>query len=128
MARIVGINLPNDKRIEVGLTYIFGIGPTKARQILAATKIDPNTRVKNLTEAEEVKLREYIDGNLTVEGDLHRIVTQSINRLKEVNSYRGLRHKNNLPARGQRTKTNGRTKRGKKVTMGSGRKKAASKT
>jgi len=128
MARISGINLPNDKRAEVGLTYIFGIGPTKAQQILAATKIDPNTRIKNLTEAEEVKLREYIDGNLTVEGDLHRLVTESINRLKDVGSYRGVRHKNNLPVRGQRTKTNGRTKRGKKVTMGSGRKKAASKT
>jgi small subunit ribosomal protein S13 len=128
MARIAGINLPNDKRIEVGLTYIFGIGPTKARQILEATKIDPSTRVKALTEGEEVKLREYIDGNLMVEGDLHRTVTQAINRLKDVGSYRGLRHKNNLPVRGQRTKTNGRTKRGKKVTMGSGRKKAASKT
>jgi len=128
MARISGINLPNDKRVEVGLTYIFGIGPTKARQILAATKIDPSTRIKDLTESEEVKLREYIDGNLMVEGDLHRLVTESINRLKDVGSYRGLRHKNNLPVRGQRTKTNGRTKRGKKVTMGSGRKKAASKT
>ena len=128
MARISGINLPNDKRVEVGLTYIFGIGPTKARQILTATKIDPSTRIKDLTEGEEVKLREYIDTNLTVEGDLHRSVTQAINRLKDINAYRGLRHKNNLPARGQRTKTNGRTKRGKKVTMGSGRKKAASKT
>jgi small subunit ribosomal protein S13 len=128
MARISGVNLPNDKRVEIGLTYIYGIGLTKSQQILAATKIDPNTRVKDLTEAEEVKLREYIDKNLTVEGDLQRLVTQSINRLKEVNAYRGLRHKNNLPSRGQRTKTNARTKRGKKVTMGSGRKKSASKT
>ena len=128
MARIAGINLPNDKRVEIGLTYVYGIGLTKAQQILAATKIDPNTRIKDLTEAEEVKLREYIDTNLTVEGDLQRVVAQAISRLKEVNSYRGLRHKNNLPARGQRTKTNGRTKRGKKVTMGSGRKKSASKT
>lgn len=128
MARISGINLPNDKRVEVGLTYIFGIGSTKAQEILKATKIDPSTRIKDLTEAEEVKLREYIDGNLMVEGDLHRLVTQSVNRLKDIGAYRGLRHKNNLPVHGQRTKTNGRTKRGKKVTMGSGRKKAASKT
>ncbi|HUC86763.1 MAG TPA: 30S ribosomal protein S13 [Candidatus Saccharimonadales bacterium] len=128
MARIAGVNLPNGKRVEIGLTYIFGIGLTKSQQILAATKINPDTRIKDLTEAEEVKLREYIDKNLTVEGDLQRLVAQSINRLKEVNAYRGLRHKNNLPAHGQRTKTNARTKRGKKVTMGSGRKKAASKT
>ena len=128
MARIAGINLPNDKRVEIGLTYIFGIGGTTARKILAETKISPDTRVKDLTEAEEVKLREYIDKNLMVEGDLQRTVSQAISRLKDVNAYRGLRHKNNLPAHGQRTKTNGRTKRGKKVTMGSGRKKAASKT
>lgn len=128
MARIAGINLPNDKRVEVGLTYIYGVGLATSQKILAEIKIDPNTRVKDLTEAEEVKLREYIDKNLTVEGDLQRVVTQAINRLKEVSSYRGSRHKNNLPARGQRTKTNARTKRGKKVTMGSGRKKAASKT
>jgi len=128
MARISGVNLPNGKRIEIGLTYIYGIGLTKAQEILVATKIDPSTRVKDLTEAEEVKLREYIDKNLTVEGDLQRTVSQAISRLKDIGSYRGLRHKNNLPARGQRTKTNGRTKRGKKVTMGSGRKKAASKT
>ena len=128
MARISGVNLPNGKRVEIGLTYIFGVGLTKSQEILAATKIDPNTRVKDLTEAEEVKLREYIDKNLTVEGDLQRTVAQSISRLKDINAYRGLRHKNNLPAHGQRTKTNGRTKRGRKVTMGSGRKKAASKT
>lgn len=128
MARIAGINLPNDKRIEVGLTYIYGIGLTTSQKILSATKIDPNTRVKDLTEADEVKIREYIDKHLTVEGDLQRTVTQAINRLKDINAYRGLRHKNNLPVHGQRTKTNARTKRGKKITMGSGRKKAASKT
>lgn len=128
MARISGINLPNDKRIEIGLTYIYGIGLTQSQKILAAVKIDPNTRVKDLTEAQEVKLREYIDKNLTVEGDLQRTVAQAISRLKEIGSYKGARHKNNLPVHGQRTKTNGRTKRGKKVTMGSGRKKAASKT
>jgi small subunit ribosomal protein S13 len=128
MARIAGVNLPNAKRIETGLTYIYGIGPTQAKAILEATKLDPSIRVKDLTEAQEIKLREYIDKNLTVEGDLQRLVAQSISRLREINSYRGTRHKNNLPVHGQRTKTNGRTKRGRKVTMGSGRKKAASKT
>lgn len=128
MARIAGVNLPNDKRVEIGLTYVYGVGLAKSQGILKATSIDPNTRVKDLTEAEEVKLREYIDKNLIVEGDLQRVVSQAISRLKEVNAYRGLRHKNNLPAHGQRTKTNGRTKRGRKVTMGSGRKKSASKT
>jgi len=128
MARIAGVNLPNTKRIEVGLTYVYGIGLKTSQDILKATKISPDARVKDLTEAEEVKLREYIDKNLTVEGDLQRTVSQSISRLKDVGTYRGLRHKNNLPAHGQRTKTNARTKRGKKVTMGSGRKKAAAKT
>lgn len=128
MARIAGVNLPNEKRVEIGLTYIYGIGLTQSQAILAATKISPDTRVKDLTEAEEVKLRDYIDKNLTVEGDLQRLVAQSINRLKDISAYRGLRHKNNLPVHGQRTKTNARTKRGKKVTMGSGRKKASAKT
>ncbi len=128
MARIAGVNIPNDKRVEIALTYIYGIGLTTSQKILATTGINPNTRVKDLTESEVIKLREEIDKNLTVEGDLQRVVSQSISRLKEINSYRGLRHKNNLPARGQRTKTNARTKRGKKVTAGSGRKKAASKT
>lgn len=128
MARIAGVNIPNDKRVEVALTYIYGIGLTTSQKILASTGVNPNTRVKDLTESEVIKLREEIDKNLTVEGDLQRVVSQSLSRLKEINSYRGLRHKNNLPARGQRTKTNARTKRGKKVTAGSGRKKAASKT
>jgi small subunit ribosomal protein S13 len=128
MARISGVTLPNDKRVEVGLTYVYGVGLTASRKILAETKIDPNTRVKDLTDAEETKLREYIDRNLTVEGDLQRLVALSIARLREINSYRGLRHKNGLPAHGQRTKTNARTKRGKKVTMGSGRKKSSAKT
>ncbi|HUC20385.1 MAG TPA: 30S ribosomal protein S13, partial [Candidatus Polarisedimenticolaceae bacterium] len=118
----------NNKRIEIGLTYIYGIGLTQSQKILAAVKISPDTRVKDLTEAEEVKLREYIDKNMTVEGDLQRTVAQAISRLKEIGSYKGLRHKNNLPVHGQRTKTNARTKRGKRVTMGSGRKKSASKT
>jgi small subunit ribosomal protein S13 len=128
MARIAGVTLPNNKRIEVGLTYVYGVGPTMSRKILAATKIDPNTRVKDLTDAQESLLREHIDRNLTVEGDLQRLVSLSITRLREINAYRGLRHKNNLPAHGQRTRTNARTKRGKKVTMGSGRKKATAKT
>jgi small subunit ribosomal protein S13 len=128
MARIAGVNIPNDKRVEVALTYIHGIGPTSSRKILDAIKIDPNTRVKELTEAEITKIRENVDKNFTVEADLQRTVSMAIRRLKEINAYRGLRHKNNLPAHGQRTKTNARTKRGKKVTMGSGRKKSAAKT
>jgi small subunit ribosomal protein S13 len=128
MARVAGVNIPDGKRVEVALTYIFGIGQTSAKKILEATKVNPDARVKDLTEAEISKLREHIDRNLQVEGDLQRVVTQNINRLKEINAYRGLRHKANLPVNGQRTKTNARTKRGKKVTMGSGRKKSAAKT
>jgi len=128
MARISGVNIPDAKRIEIALTYVFGIGLTSSRKILADTGIDMNTRVKDLTEAEISKLREQIDKNYHVEGDLQREISLNIKRLKEINSYRGLRHKANLPVRGQRTKTNARTKRGKKVTMGSGRKKSAAKT
>jgi small subunit ribosomal protein S13 len=128
MARISGVNIPDTKRIEVALTYVHGIGDTTSRKVLEATGINPDTRVKALTEAEISKLREYIDKNLRVEGDLQREVSQNIKRLKEINSYRGLRHKANLPVHGQRTKTNARTKRGRKVTMGSGRKKSAAKT
>ncbi len=128
MARLSGVNIPDAKRVEVSLTYIFGVGITTSRKILAATEINPDTRVKDLTEAEMSKLREYIDKSLQVEGDLQRQIAMNIKRLKEINSYRGLRHKANLPVRGQRTKTNARTKRGRKVTMGSGRKKSAAKT
>lgn len=128
MARISGVNLPNDKRVEVALTYIFGVGPSSSHKILDAAGVNPDTRVKDLTEAEISKLRETIDKNYQVEGDLQRIVTLNVNRLKEISAYRGLRHKNNLPVHGQRTRTNARTKRGKKVTMGSGRKKSAAKT
>lgn len=128
MARISGVNIPTDKRVEIALTYVFGIGLTTSQKILAATKVNPDTRVKDLTEAEVTKIREFIDKNLQVEGDLSRLVSLNIKRLKDVNAYRGLRHKANLPVHGQRTKTNARTKRGKKVTMGSGRKKAAAKT
>jgi small subunit ribosomal protein S13 len=128
MARISGVNIPDTKRVEIALTYIFGIGITTSRKILDTTGINPDTRVKELTEAEVSKLREVIDKNYHVEGDLQREISLNIKRLKEINSYRGLRHKANLPVRGQRTKTNARTKRGKKVTMGSGRKKSAAKT
>lgn len=128
MARIAGVNIPDAKRVEIALTYIYGIGVTTSNKILAACEINPDTRVKDLTEAEVAKLRELIDKKYRVEGDLQRQVALNIQRLKEINSYRGLRHKANLPVRGQRTKTNARTKRGKKITMGSGRKKAASKT
>ena len=128
MARISGVNIPDAKRVEIALTYIYGVGNTTSRKILAATGIDADIRVKDLTEADTSKLREYIDKNLRVEGDLQREVAMNINRLKEINSYRGLRHKANLPVHGQRTKTNARTKRGRKMTMGSGRKKSAAKT
>jgi small subunit ribosomal protein S13 len=128
MARISGVNVPDAKRAEIALTYIYGIGLTSSKKILASTGVNPDTRVKDLTEAEVSKIREVIDKNYRVEGDLQREVSQNIKRLKEINSYRGLRHKANLPVHGQRTKTNARTKRGKKVTMGSGRKKSASKT
>ncbi|MFI5240235.1 MAG: 30S ribosomal protein S13 [Candidatus Saccharimonadia bacterium] len=128
MARISGVNIPVEKRIEVALTYIYGIGLTSSQKILSATGVSPDTRVKDLTEAEVTKIREFIDKNFQVEGDLNRFVSLNIKRLKDINAYRGLRHKNNLPAHGQRTKTNARTKRGKKITMGSGRKKATAKT
>lgn len=128
MARLSGVNIPDAKRVEISLTYIFGVGITTSRKILAETGINADTRVKDLTEAEVAKLREFIDKTLKVEGDLQREVAMNIKRLKEINSYRGLRHKANLPVRGQRTKTNARTKRGRRVTMGSGRKKSAAKT
>lgn len=126
--RISGVNIPEAKRVEIALTYVYGIGPAFSRRILEATGVNPNTRVKDLSESEVSKLREHIDKNYRVEGDLQREVSLNIKRLKEINAYRGLRHKANLPAHGQRTKTNARTKRGKKVTMGSGRKKASAKT
>lgn len=128
MARIAGTNVPNEKRAEIGLTYIFGIGLITSQKILADLKIDPNTRVKDLPETDLAKIREYIDKNYQVEADLSRQISLNIKRLKEIKSYRGVRHAANLPVRGQRTKTNARTKRGKRVTVGSGRKKAAAKT
>ena len=117
MARIAGIDLPKDKRIEIGLTYIYGIGRKSAQDILAQTGINPDTRVKDLTEAEEAKLREAIDQSYTVEGDLRRQVALDIKRLVEIQSFRGTRHRKNLPCRGQRTKTNARTCKGPKRTV-----------
>lgn len=112
MARLVGVDLPRGKRIEVGLTYIYGIGLTTSKKILAETGINPDTRTNDLTEEELVKLRDYIQGNLKVEGDLHREVSQNIKRLMEIGCYRGLRHRKGLPVHGQRTHTNARTRKG----------------
>jgi small subunit ribosomal protein S13 len=128
MARIAGTNIPTDKRLEVALTYIYGIGLATSQKMLSELKIDGNTRVKDVPESDLARIREYIDKNITVEADLLRIVSGNIKRLKEIKAYRGLRHAAGLPVRGQRTRTNARTKRGKKVTVGSGRKKAISKT
>ena len=117
MARISGVDLPKDKRIEIGLTYVFGIGRTSAKKIIEMTGISPSTRVKDLTEAEETALRECIDKNFTVEGDLRRTVALDIKRLTEIGCYRGMRHRRGLPVRGQRSKTNARTRKGPKRTM-----------
>jgi small subunit ribosomal protein S13 len=117
MARISGVDLPKDKRIEIALTYVFGIGRTSAKKILETTGIDPNTRVKNLTDADEAALRECIDKSYMVEGDLRRSVALDIKRLTEIGSYRGLRHRRGLPVRGQRSKTNARTRKGPKRTI-----------
>ena len=128
MARISGVVIPAEKQVQVALTYIYGIGPKHASTILAAAKIEPTTRVKDLTEAEEQKLREVIDRDYTTEGDLQRLVTNNIKRLTDVNAYRGLRHKAGLPTRGQRTRTNARTRKGRAVAVGGAQPKAASKT
>jgi len=126
--RIAGINLNNDKHIDIALTAIYGIGRSSSAQVLSAVKVNPATRVKDLTEAEEAKLRNLIEKELLIEGDLRREVAMNIKRLKDLGSYRGQRHIKKLPVRGQRTRTNARTKRGKRVTMGSGRKKSSDKT
>lgn len=118
MARIAGVELPKDKRLEISLTYVYGIGRNLANQILTATGIDPNIRVKNLSEIEISKLSSYIAQNYKVEGDLRREVQENIKRLIEISTYRGVRHRRNLPCRGQRTRTNARTKRGKRRTIG----------
>jgi small subunit ribosomal protein S13 len=128
MARIEGVELPRNKRIEVGLTYIFGIGPTRAREVLTATKVNPDTRVKDLTETETSALREYISKNWKCEGDLRRQEQMNIKRLVEIGCYRGLRHRRSLPVHGQRTRTNARTRKGpKKTVAGRGRRKGGKK-
>ena len=128
MARISGVVIPSEKQVQIALTYIYGIGPTHSSTILAAAKIKPTTRVKDLTEAEEQKLREIIDRDYTTEGDLQRLVQNNIRRLKDINAYRGLRHKAGLPTRGQRTRTNARTRKGRAVAVGGAQPKSASKT
>ena len=128
MARIEGIDLPRDKRIEIALRYIYGIGPTRAREILVATGVNPGTRVKDLVESDVSALREYISASFKVEGDLRREVQMNIKRLIEIGCYRGLRHRRNLPVRGQRTRTNARTRKGpKKTVAGRGRRRGAAK-
>lgn len=118
MARINGVDLPRDKRVEVGLTYLYGIGQTSATKICAATGVNPDTRVKDLTEDEVTRMRDYISDNFTTEGDLRREVRQNISRLMEIGCYRGLRHRKGLPVHGQRTHTNARTRKGKKRQIG----------
>jgi small subunit ribosomal protein S13 len=123
LARIAGVNLPNQKRLEIGLTYIYGIGQSTAQKICKDLELDPDQKIKDLTDDEVTKLRTYIDANVEVEGDLRRERSQAIKRLSEIGCYRGLRHRRGLPARGQRTKTNARTRKGPKRTV-AGRKKA----
>jgi small subunit ribosomal protein S13 len=126
MARIAGVDIPREKRVEIALTYIYGIGLTRSREVLTRARVSPDTRVKNLTEEEVARLREFIDRNIKVEGDLRREVDMNIKRLIEIGSYRGMRHRRSLPVRGQRTRTNARTRRGPKKTV-AGRKKAVKK-
>jgi small subunit ribosomal protein S13 len=126
MARIAGVDVPRDKRVEIGLTYIYGIGSTRSKEILQKTQVDPDTRVRDLTEDELHRIREIIDRDYQVEGDLRREVALNIKRLTEIGCYRGLRHRRNLPVRGQRTRTNARTKRGPRKTV-AGRKRATAK-
>lgn len=128
MARISGVTIPSEKQIGIALTYVYGIGPKFSADILAAAKVDPTVRVKNLTDAEIGRIQDIINDKHIVEGELQRIVATNIKRLKDINAYRGLRHKASLPSRGQRTKTNARTRRGKKVTVGGTAKKVAAKT
>ncbi len=128
MARISGVVIPNEKQVQIALTYVYGIGPKFASTILAAAKVEPTTRVKDLTEAEEQRIREIVDADYVTEGDLQRLVTNNIKRLKDVNAYRGLRHKAGLPTKGQRTRTNARTRKGRAISVGGAQPKAASKT
>ena len=122
MARIAGVNLPREKRLEIGLTYIYGIGPSSARRVCAALGLSADEKVRDLTDEEITKLRTYIDTNLEVEGDLRRERSQAIKRLQEIGAYRGVRHRRGLPVNGQRTKTNARTRKGPKKTVGRGKK------
>jgi len=128
MARISGVTIPTDKQVQIALTYVYGIGPKFAADILTAAKVDPTVRVKDLTDDEISRIQDFINENYTVEGELQRIVAGNIKRLKDINSYRGMRHKASLPSRGQRTKTNARTRRGRKLTVGGTAKKTPSKT
>ena len=128
MARISGVTIPSEKQVWVALTYVYGIGPKTSHKILEAAKVEPTVRVKDLTDVEISRIQDYINENHLVEGELQRVVADNIKRLKDINAYRGLRHKANLPSRGQRTKTNARTRRGKKTTVGGTAKKVASKT
>ena len=128
MARISGVTIPNDKQIQIALTYVYGVGDKSSKDILNAANVEPTTRVKDLTDAEISRIQDHINEKYTVEGELQRIVTSNIKRLKDINAYRGLRHKANLPSRGQQTQTNARTRRGKKITVGGTKKKVAAKT
>ncbi|MDO8650145.1 MAG: 30S ribosomal protein S13 [Candidatus Berkelbacteria bacterium] len=128
MPRIAGVNIPDNKRVEIGLSYIYGLGVSNSQELLKKLKIDGNPKFSELTDAQIDLVRNHIEKDMTVEGDLKQMVQQNIRRLKDIASYRGHRHARNLPVHGQRTKTNARTKRGKKVTVGSGRKKSAEKT
>jgi small subunit ribosomal protein S13 len=128
MARISGVTIPDGKQIQVALTYVYGVGLKSSLEILTTAKVDPTVRAKNLTDAEISRIQEVINNNFIVEGDLQRIVTGNIKRLQDISAYRGLRHKSHLPSRGQRTRTNARTRRGRKVTVGGTAKKAPSKT
>lgn len=128
MTRIANVVIPSEKQVQIALRYIYGIGPKQAADILKAAKVEPTKRVRDLTEAEEKAIRDEVSANVTVEGDLQRIVTNNIKRLKDIQSYRGERHKKNLPTRGQRTRTNSRTRRGKRIAVGGAQPKAASKT
>ena len=128
MARIANVVIPTEKQGQISLTYIYGVGPHYSKLILEAAKVEPTKRVKDLTESELTKIRNVIDENYTVEGDLQRVVTNNIKRLKDIGTYRGIRHKNSLPSKGQRTRTNGRTRRGRRVAVGGTQPKSASKT
>jgi small subunit ribosomal protein S13 len=128
MARISGVTIPDNKQIQIALTYVYGIGPKSSVDILASAKVEPTVRTKDLTDAEISRIQDIINEEFTVEGELQRIVAGNIKRLKDINAYRGLRHKANLPAHGQRTRTNARTRRGRKLTVGGTTKKAPTKT